>query len=62
MRADPKHNTYLACALMVRGAIELSDVRRNIDRLRSKLSFVPWNTEGWKTGLCTVPPIGQVCT
>ena len=32
IRADPKHSLYLACALMVRGSVELSDIRRNIDR------------------------------
>ena len=60
---------------MVRGGVELSDVRRNIDRhvqtivlrcdrhrLRKTLRFVPWNQEGWKTGLCSVPPVGQVRT
>lgn len=32
IRADPKHNLYLACALMLRGNVQLSDLRRNIDR------------------------------
>ena len=33
LTADPKRHTYLACALMVRGAdIEMSDIRRNIER------------------------------
>ncbi|XP_072550551.1 tubulin epsilon chain isoform X2 [Salminus brasiliensis] len=59
MRADPKHNLYLACALMLRGNVQLSDLRRNIERLRPTLSFVQWNTEGWKTGLCSVPPVGH---
>ena len=31
-------------------------------RLRQKLHFVHWNEEGWKTGLCAVPPVGQVCS
>ncbi|XP_070209255.1 tubulin epsilon chain-like [Littorina saxatilis] len=59
IRADPKRSLYLACALMVRGGVELSDIRRNIDRLKPKLNFIHWNTEGWKTGLCSVPPVGQ---
>jgi hypothetical protein len=33
IRADPKHSLYLACALMVRGNVEISDVRRNIERI-----------------------------
>ncbi|XP_071100417.1 tubulin epsilon chain-like isoform X1 [Haliotis cracherodii] len=59
LRADPKHSLYLACALMVRGNAEISDIRRNIDRLKPNLKFIHWNQEGWKTGLCSVPPVGQ---
>ncbi|KAM4695240.1 tubulin epsilon chain isoform 3-T3 [Discoglossus pictus] len=33
IRADPKHNLYLACALMVRGNVQISDLRRNIESL-----------------------------
>ena len=53
-------SSYLACALMVRGKVSMSDIRRNIDRLQPSLHFVHWNQHGWKTGLCSVPPIGQV--
>ncbi|XP_069090638.1 tubulin epsilon chain isoform X3 [Pleurodeles waltl] len=59
IRADPKHNLYLACALMVRGNVQISDLRRNIERLKPSLHFVSWNQEGWKTGLCSVPPVGH---
>ena len=31
-----------------------------VHRLRPSLRFVHWNQEGWKTGLCSVPPLGQV--
>ncbi|XP_062267838.1 tubulin epsilon chain isoform X1 [Platichthys flesus] len=58
-RCDPKHSLYLACALMVRGNVQVSDLRRNIERLRPSLPFVSWNQEGWKTGLCSVPPVGH---
>ena len=37
----------------------MSDVRRNIDRIRKDLTFVPWGAEAWKTGLCRVPPVNQ---
>ncbi|XP_008005486.2 tubulin epsilon chain isoform X2 [Chlorocebus sabaeus] len=59
LRADPKHSLYLACALMVRGNVQISDVRRNIERLKPSLQFVSWNQEGWKTSLCSVPPVGH---
>ncbi|KAG7460682.1 hypothetical protein MATL_G00201350 [Megalops atlanticus] len=60
IRADPKHSLYLACALMVRGNVQVSDLRRNIERLKPSLHFVSWNQEGWKTGLCSVPPVGHL--
>lgn len=55
LQCDPKAQgrMYLACALLLRGKVQLSDVRRNIEKLRTQLSFVPWNQEGWKTGLCS---------
>ncbi|XP_064196062.1 tubulin epsilon chain [Anguilla rostrata] len=59
IRADPKHSLYLACALMVRGNVQVSDLRRNIERLKPSLPFISWNQEGWKTGLCSVPPVGH---
>ncbi|EDO46346.1 predicted protein [Nematostella vectensis] len=59
IKADPKHNLYLACALILRGNVEVSDIRRNIERLKPSLKFIHWNQEGWKTGLCSVPPVGQ---
>ncbi|MBN3304362.1 TBE protein, partial [Amia calva] len=62
IHADPKHNLYLACALMVRGNVQISDLRRNIERLKPSLQFVSWNQEGWKTGLCSVPPVGHSCS
>jgi tubulin epsilon len=43
---DPKRHTYLACALIVRGReIDVSDVRRNIDRL-SWLHRIYYKDEG----------------
>ncbi|KAJ8385949.1 hypothetical protein AAFF_G00179110 [Aldrovandia affinis] len=59
IHADPKHSLYLACALMVRGNVQVSDLRRNIERLKPSLPFISWNQEGWKTGLCSVPPVGH---
>ncbi|PFX15541.1 Adenylate cyclase type 6 [Stylophora pistillata] len=56
IKADPKNSLYLACALMLRGNVEISDIRRNIERLKPSLKFIHWNQEGWKTGLSSVPP------
>jgi tubulin epsilon len=59
LQCDPKSNLYLACALILRGKVQLSDIRRNIEKLKPQLNFISWNLEGWKTGLCSVPPFGQ---
>ena len=52
---EPKQSTYLASLLICRGAIQITDLRRNIDRISKGLKFVDWNTSAWKTGLCDVP-------
>ncbi|KAJ3304065.1 Tubulin epsilon chain [Kappamyces sp. JEL0829] len=59
LSVDPRSSAFLACALIARGPIEISDLRRNIDRMKQQLHFVRWNADGWKTGLCDVAPIGQ---
>ena len=53
IRADPGNSTYLACALLLRGNIQVSDVNRNIERLRSKLKTIHWNRDGFKVGICS---------
>jgi len=37
LKTDPKHGLYLACGLIVRGNVEMSDIRRNIDRCAALL-------------------------
>ncbi|KAJ3373824.1 Tubulin epsilon chain [Allomyces arbusculus] len=56
IKCNPRTSVYVACAAMARGALQVSDLRRNIDRIQKQLQFVWWNQEGWKTGLCHVPP------
>mgnify|MGYP000988878127 CR=1 FL=1 len=53
IRVDPHHSTYLACALLLRGNVQVSDVNRNIERLRSKLKTIHWNRDGFKVGICS---------
>ncbi|PAA76190.1 hypothetical protein BOX15_Mlig010448g4, partial [Macrostomum lignano] len=57
--AEPRAHLYLACALLLRGRIDLSDVRRCVDRLGNRLAFADWNPDCWKIGHCAVPPAGQ---
>lgn len=50
---------YLACGLLLRGNVEVSDVNANIQRIQSDVRMIHWNQEGFKVGMCSVPPIGQ---
>jgi len=34
MRGDPRSSTYLACALLARGDVAISDMHRNVQRLK----------------------------
>jgi len=45
---DPRHSTYLACALMMRGAVTVSDANRNVERLRKGLRMAHWVGDGFK--------------
>uniref|UniRef100_A0A061RE11 Tubulin epsilon n=1 Tax=Tetraselmis sp. GSL018 TaxID=582737 RepID=A0A061RE11_9CHLO len=56
LRAEPRRSTYLACGMLFRGDVTMSDVQRNMARIKPSLRMVPWNTEGFKIGLCGVPP------
>ena len=58
LRADPRRGTYLAAALLLRGPVTLSDVHRNTAKLATTLRMAPWNSEGFKIGLCAAPPPG----
>eukprot|EP00357_Protocruzia_adherens_P006593 CAMPEP_0114993620 /NCGR_PEP_ID=MMETSP0216-20121206/12637_1 /TAXON_ID=223996 /ORGANISM="Protocruzia adherens, Strain Boccale" /LENGTH=481 /DNA_ID=CAMNT_0002357295 /DNA_START=138 /DNA_END=1583 /DNA_ORIENTATION=+ len=59
LKADPRSSTYLACGLMLRGNVQISDINRNINRLKPQLQMIPWNQEGFKVGLCNQPPVGM---
>jgi len=59
MDVNPKGGTVLACAMLLRGDVAISDVTSNIDKLQSQLQMVHWNREGFKVGLCSTPPVHQ---
>eukprot|EP01062_Namystynia_karyoxenos_P051506 TRINITY_DN40506_c0_g1_i1.p2 TRINITY_DN40506_c0_g1~~TRINITY_DN40506_c0_g1_i1.p2 ORF type:complete len:521 (+),score=210.52 TRINITY_DN40506_c0_g1_i1:71-1564(+) len=52
---DPRGGRYFAACMLLRGDVSLGDATRNIEGLRARLPLVPWNTEGFKVGLCSVP-------
>jgi hypothetical protein len=39
IKANPKANTYLACGVLVRGDMQVSDINRNIKRMQSGLQW-----------------------
>ena len=55
---DPRRSTYLACALMMRGDVAVSDANRNVERLRKGLRMAHWVSDGFKVGLCDRAPAG----
>eukprot|EP00049_Salpingoeca_infusionum_P013120 m.245266 g.245266 ORF g.245266 m.245266 type:complete len:463 (-) comp15363_c0_seq2:310-1698(-) len=58
-KCNPRQGTYTSCALLVRGAVDVSDIRRNVDRMKKSLQFARFIPDGWKTGHCSVPPVHQ---
>ncbi|KAI8469944.1 MAG: epsilon tubulin [Monoraphidium minutum] len=58
MWAEPRAHTFLATALLLRGAAGVGDAQRNVARLRGGLRLAHWNEEGFKVGLCDQPPVG----
>ena len=58
LQADPRHSTYLACALQFRGPVTTADVERNVRRWRAQLRMPAWNPDAFRLGLCAVPPSG----
>jgi len=58
----PKQHTYLACGLLARGEVEISDMNRNVTRLKALLRMPSWNSDGFKVGLCSVAPVGLPCS
>lgn len=59
LRADPRRSRYLACGLLLRGDVAVSDVQRNLARVRAQVELAHWNPDGFKTGICSAQPVGQ---
>lgn len=59
MAADVRHHRFLASGLLIRGGISVAEANANIQRLESSLDMIHWNKQGFKLGLCSVPPAGQ---
>lgn len=57
IRGDPRRAAHLACGLLARGDVQLSDVTRNVDRLKRELTMARWNPDGFKVGICSARPL-----
>ena len=57
---DPRRNTYMACALLMRGAVNISDANRNVERLKRGLKMAHWVSDGFKVGLCDRAPVNSL--
>lgn len=36
-----------------------ADLNRNIERVKGLIRMAPWNEDGFKTGICSRPPVGE---
>ena len=53
---DPRRSTYLACALMMRGDVAVSDANRNVERLRKGLRMGTGSRTGSRWACAIAPP------
>ena len=57
-RPDGSHAFHHARSLAARsGRVQISDINRNIARIKPTLRMVHWNEDAFKVGLCDVPPV-----
>ncbi|XP_074415865.1 tubulin epsilon chain [Austrofundulus limnaeus] len=54
-----QHPTYAIFAVVSVETFQAESFGLSSFRLRPTLPFVSWNQEAWKTGLCSVPPVGH---
>lgn len=45
-RGNPRSASHLACGLLLRGDVVMSDVTRNVQRLKGELHMTRWNPDG----------------
>jgi len=60
LSVDPRKHTYLALGVFTRGRnVQITDVNRNIAKLKACVRMAPWNPDGFKIGLCSQPGVGE---
>ena len=56
VRSDLRRGVHLACGVLLRGPFAVSDVNAVLLRQHRELRMAPWNSDGFKVGLCTGGP------
>ncbi|GBG26865.1 Tubulin beta chain [Hondaea fermentalgiana] len=59
LKTDPVNGRFLACAMLVRGHVNLADIHRNVERLGQQIELPSWNQDAFKIGLCAARPADQ---
>ncbi|KDO27136.1 hypothetical protein SPRG_07844 [Saprolegnia parasitica CBS 223.65] len=54
------HGVMLACGLLFRGNVQVSDVQSHLEKLKAEMRLIYWNKDGFKIGLCSVPSLESV--
>ena len=52
VRSDLRRGVHLACGLLLRGPVAVSDLNSAVLRQQRELHMAPWNPDGFKVGLC----------
>ena len=50
----------LACGLLFRGNVQVSDVQSHLEKIKAEMRLIYWNKDGFKIGLCNVPSLESV--
>ena len=57
VRSDLRRGTHLACGLLARGPLAISDLTGAVQRQQRELRMARWNLDGFKLGLCAAPAL-----
>ncbi|EQC39446.1 hypothetical protein SDRG_03648 [Saprolegnia diclina VS20] len=60
MTSPRTHGVMLACGLLFRGNVQVSDVQSHLEKLKAEMRLIYWNRDGFKIGLCNVPSLESV--
>lgn len=59
VQADPLSKLSLSSAFLIRGDVPVSEILRNVKRIKSKMIVPSYSLDSCKIGICEVPPPNQ---